>query len=158
MGSEEKSLEEYTKADVIGVYAASIHGFISYVMLLKGIDWDDLVLPIYIGAPEAMAIDHALKGYQPRRPLTHDLIISILGALGVSVEKVTIDALIENVYTATIVLTREENGKKVRYYIDARPSDSVALALRAGAPIYVANRLKAYAISEETIRFEEEEE
>jgi len=82
----------------------------------------------------------------------------MLDILNVRIEKITIDAMIENIYTATIFLCKEENGKKLRYTIDARPSDSVALALRAGAPIYIANRLKNYAISESSINLMESEE
>lgn len=151
-------MEEYSKADVLGVYAANMFGITNYVMLIKGLDWDDLVLPIYIGAHEAASIEWALKGYVHKRPMTHDLVINMLEALNVKIEKITIDAMIENIYTATIFLYKEENGKKLRYTIDARPSDSVALALRAGAPIYVANRLKSYAISESSINLIESEE
>jgi len=148
----EEGLEEYTRAELVGVYRvvyrtgdATSYGA---VMLLKGEDWGDQVLPIYIGGVEAEAIVRGLYGYVSKRPLTHDLIVSILGALGVRVERVTIDALIENVYTATIVLLQEQDSKPRRYYIDARPSDSVAIAVRTGAPIYVNKQLRKYAQDE----------
>lgn len=151
-------MEEYSKADLLGIYVTNIMGFTNYVMLIKGIDWDDLVLPIYIGPPEAAAIEWGLRGVQAKRPMTHDLIVNMFETLGVKVEKITIDAMINNVYTATIVLSREDNGRVRRYYVDARPSDSIAIAVRAGAPVYVANRLKEYAVPEESITIERAEE
>ncbi|RLE84917.1 MAG: bifunctional nuclease family protein [Thermoprotei archaeon] len=151
-------MEEYSKADILGVYATNVFGMTNYVMLIKGIDWEDLVLPIYIGAHEAASIEWALKGYVHKRPMTHDLMVNVLEVLNVKIEKITIDAMIDNIYTATIFLYKEENGRKIRYNVDARPSDSVALALRAGAPIYIANRLKSYAVSESSISLVESEE
>ncbi len=141
----EKDLEEYSLADVVGVYAARILGNINYIVMIRGADWGDLVLPIFIGEAEAAAIEAALKGFIPRRPMTHDLVVNMLDALGVKVERITIDALINNIYTATIVL---RDDKDRLYYVDARPSDSIAIALRARSPIYVAERLKEYAVSE----------
>ena len=76
--------------------------------------------------------------------------MSMLGALGVTIEKVTIDALINNVFTATIVLN--ESGKSI--YVDARPSDSIALALRANAPIFVARRLIKNAIPKDAVELD----
>jgi bifunctional DNase/RNase len=145
--------EGYTRAELVGVYGV-VYRFggtrYSYgaVMLLRGEDWGEQVLPIFIGSAEAEAIARAMYGIPVQRPMTHDLIVSMLGALGVRVEKVTIDALISDVYTATIVLAQEINGEVKRHYIDARPSDSVAIAVRTGAPIYVNNQLKRYARSE----------
>jgi len=146
--------EGYTKAELVGVYGIVFRsGETEYsygaVMLLKGEDWGKQVLPIYIGKGEAEAIARAVYGVPTQRPMTHDLIVSMLGALGVKVEKVTIDALISDVYTATIVLAQEINGEVKRHYVDARPSDSVAIAVRAGAPIYLSKQLKRYAQSEE---------
>jgi len=141
-------MEDYTRADIVGVYE-SFGG--SFVVLVKGLTWGDRVLPIFIGFPEALAIDAALRGYIPRRPLTHDLFVNVLDTLGVKVEKITIDALINNIYTATIVLSEERDGKKIYHHVDARPSDSIAIALRAGAPIYVSNNLKKYTLDEEEL-------
>jgi len=118
--------------------------------VLEGEDWNGYVLPIMIGMPEASAIQAALEGYIAERPMTHDLIMSMLGALGVIIEKVTIDALINNVFTATIVLN--ESGKSI--YVDARPSDSIALALRANAPIFVARRLIKNAIPKDAVELD----
>ncbi len=143
---------EYTRAEVIGVYSTSIISIPAFVVLVKGEDWEDVILPIYIGAAEATSIDIALKGYTLKRPLTHDLIVSIFDALGIRLEKVTLDAMIENIYTATLILQQEINGKIKRFHIDSRPSDSIALALRMGVPIYIAKRLKKYAVPEESFK------
>lgn len=148
-------MEEYSRADIVGVYGGVRSGPFGservYVVLVKGLNWDDDVLPIFIGEPEAMSIDIALRGYVPKRPLTHDLFVNVLETLGVKVEKVSIDAMIDNIYTATIVLSEERDGKKIYHHIDARPSDSIAIALRTGAPIYVSNNLRKYAVNEEEL-------
>ena len=141
-------MEEYYEASIIGVYQLTMGTEDLYAVLLECKEWEGLVLPIFIGKYEAMAIQMALENYKPIRPLTHDLMIHILDTLGIAIEKVTIDAMVGNYFTATIVL-RSEDGKK--WHIDARPSDSIALALRTKAPIYIADRLKRHAISEENL-------
>ena len=145
----ENKLNEYSKAEILGVYEVNPPRG-AFVVLLEGEDWNGYVLPIMIGMPEASAIQAALEGYIAERPMTHDLIMSMLGALGVIIEKVTIDALINNVFTATIVLN--ESGKSI--YVDARPSDSIALALRANAPIFVARRLIKNAIPKDAVELD----
>lgn len=151
------NLEEgYIRAEVMGVYPVVIGNqqIPSFVMLIEGIDWGGKVLPIFIGINEAIAIERALKGIRTERPMTHDLLVNILEALAIRVEKITIDALLENsVYTATIVLAKSTGDKEQHYYIDARPSDSVAIALRTGAPIYVATHLKKYARDQSELAF-----
>ncbi len=138
----------YTRAEVVGVYPVQIgdERIPAFAMLIEGADWGGRVLPIFIGIPEALSIDRALKGVESERPMTHDLLVNIVEALEARVVRVTIDALLENsVYTATIVLARTLDSSEKLYYVDARPSDAVAVALRAGAPIYVAEILKKYA-------------
>ena len=93
------------------------------------------VLPIWIGHPEALSIAAALERKRFPRPMSHDLMKSLLEAVGARVEKVIISDLKDNVFYATIYL-RTSDG--TLYEIDARPSDSVALALRADAPIYIS--------------------
>ena len=85
-------------------------------------------LPIWVGAVEATAIAYAQQGIVPPRPLTHDLLRDILGALGVTVVEVRITALEDGVFYAVLVFS---NGAEV----SARPSDAIALALRVDAPI-----------------------
>jgi bifunctional DNase/RNase len=89
-------------------------------------------LPIWIGSPEAAAIALAQQGVQPSRPLTHDLINDVLQALQAPCERVEITSLVDGVFYADLVLT---NGTRV----SARPSDAVAVALRAKVPILVAD-------------------
>ncbi len=92
------------------------------------------LLPIVIGAGEAAAIKMELGGFNPPRPLTHDLILSIMGNLGVSLEKVVIDDLIDGTFHAKLYLKDHNQAPKV---VDARPSDSIALALRSKSPVFV---------------------
>jgi bifunctional DNase/RNase len=91
-------------------------------------------LPIWVGAVEASAIAFAQQGLMPNRPLTHDLFTSVLDLLDSKVEKVEITDLIDGVFYSELHL----HGGKV---ISARPSDAVALALRAGAPIFASESL-----------------
>lgn len=95
-------------------------------------------LPVVIGIAEVNAIKMKLSGIKPPRPLTHDLILQILEQLGAKLEKVVIDKLQHNTFYAKLHLKSPNNGTVV---VDARPSDSVALALRAGSPVYVAEEI-----------------
>lgn len=95
------------------------------------------VLPIVIGFVEAQSILIALEKVVPPRPLTHDLIKNIVDTLNLKVDRVVINDLKNNTFYARIILKRE--GESVIYSIDARPSDSIAVALRCGAPIFVAD-------------------
>ncbi len=96
------------------------------------------VLPIVIGLAEASAIKLKLSGFQPPRPLTHDLLHSTIGDLGASIEKIIIDKLEENTFHAKVVLKTSSGQEKI---VDARPSDSIALAVRAHAPIFVKDEI-----------------
>jgi len=92
------------------------------------------LLPIWIGHPEATAILLALEGAQPPRPLSHDLMKSLLEALDAYVERVEITRVESGTFFAAIVVRGEERT----IIVDARPSDSIALAIRMNAPIFVA--------------------
>lgn len=96
------------------------------------------VLPIVIGLAEASAIKLKLSGFQPPRPLTHDLLHSTIGDLGASIEKIVIDKLEENTFHAKVFLRTSSGQEKI---VDARPSDSIALAVRAHAPIFVEDEI-----------------
>jgi len=91
-------------------------------------------LPIWVGAVEASAIAFAQQGLTPSRPLTHDLFTSVLEILKAKVLKVEITDLIDGVFYAELTLEGEVS-------VSARPSDAIALALRAGAPITAAQGL-----------------
>jgi len=104
------------------------------------------LLPIWVGTTEGNAIRFALEGIVPQRPLTHDLLRDLLTHLGVQMEKVVIHDLNNNTYFATLYLTHrrpsgQEGAGAGEFTIDARPSDAIALALRAGVPIYVTEEV-----------------
>jgi len=97
------------------------------------------VVPIWVGLLEANAIALALEGMEPPRPMTHDLMKSILHATGTRLRSVEIADIRENTYFALLHL--EGNGERVR--LDARASDAIALALRCGARILVSETVLA---------------
>lgn len=92
------------------------------------------LLPIVIGLNEASAIKLKISGFEPPRPLTHDLLHLTIEKLDAFVEKIIIDKLEENTFHAKLVLKTQSGTEKI---IDARPSDTIALAVRAHAPIFV---------------------
>jgi bifunctional DNase/RNase len=102
-------------------------------------------LPIWIGAPEATAISRALDNHKPERPLTHDLLLNLVTNLGYKVKQIEINELEANTYYATIILLIDDPEHKLdtTRSIDARPSDAIALALRAKAPILVSAQVIA---------------
>jgi bifunctional DNase/RNase len=95
------------------------------------------LLPIWIGHNEATAILLKLQRVEPPRPLTHDLLYGMLGELGFQLERVEITRLEDATFYAAIIL----RGEDKTIAIDARPSDSLALAVRADAPIFVAEQV-----------------
>src|ERR1700745_3375220 len=106
-------------------------------------------LPIWIGHPEAAAILMKLQGAAAPRPLTHDLLVNILGELDVEIARVTVTELRDNTFHASITLM--EHGSEVE--IDSRSSDAIAVAVRAQAPIFAADEV----IEESAIEMEGEE-
>jgi len=104
------------------------------IVILKKPD-ENLFLPIWIGVFEANAIALQLEGVETPRPMTHDLLRSVVSALGARVEGIVVHSLVENTFHASI-LVRNSEGRLAE--VDARPSDAIALALRCGAPIRVA--------------------
>ncbi|HLD50452.1 MAG TPA: bifunctional nuclease family protein [bacterium] len=99
-------------------------------------------LPVVIGIAEVNAIKIKLSGIKPPRPLTHDLVLEIVDRCGARLEKVVIDRLQQNTFYATLHFIQKV-GEPVT--VDARPSDSVALALRAAAPIFAADEVMGEA-------------
>ena len=93
------------------------------------------LLPIIIGISEVTAIKMRLSGIQPPRPLTHDLLNDTITELGAQLERVLITRLELNTFFASLILRAADGLTKA---VDARPSDSIAVALRADAPIFVA--------------------
>lgn len=113
------------------------------IVILRDVQ-SHLFLPIWIGVFEANAIALRIEGVEPPRPMTHDLLRSILEGLGGQVEKIVISDLKESTFFAVIHV--RQNGSVVP--IDARPSDAIALALRTDAPIFVLRSVldKAQAV------------
>ena len=106
-------------------------------------------LPIWIGQPEAAAILMKLQGASTPRPMTHDLVTDILGQLEAQVVRITVTELRENTFYAQI--TVQLDGTEIE--VDSRPSDAIALAIRAEAPIFAADQV----IEESGIEFEGED-
>lgn len=102
------------------------------VVILKEVH-GDRHLPIWIGAYEAEAIAMELQGVAAARPLPYDLIKSIVGDLGGAVDRIVVTELTQDIYYARIVI--QQNGRAVE--IDSRPSDAIAIAVRARVPILV---------------------
>jgi len=106
-----------------------------FLVLLKA--GDDNILPIVIDPMQAMAIAAGRGEDLTERPLTHDLMVSVLDLFDVKVARVEITDLIEGTYYAMLVLER----RGVHFEVDARPSDALALAVRVGAPILIAEHV-----------------
>jgi uncharacterized protein len=120
------------ECEILGLSSSPSTGG-AYAILLKELEGHRR-LPIIIGAFEAQAIALEMEGIKPPRPLTHDLLKQITDNLGAIVNEVIIDELRENTFFAKIIM--EVSG--LTQEVDARPSDAIALAVRAEAPIYVA--------------------
>ena len=115
------------------------------IVLLKTAEGNKF-LPIWIGHPEAAAILMKLQSQAPPRPMTHDLMSELLEQLEAQVVRITVTELRENTFYAQITVTQD--GREIE--IDSRPSDAIALAIRAEAPIFAADRV----IEESAIEFE----
>jgi uncharacterized protein len=102
--------------------------------------------PIVIGLPEAQAIERRLKGIQIKRPQTHDLLASVISALGGKLESITITDLTDHTFYATLDV-RLADGKDL--HIDSRPSDAIALGIAGSVPIFVAEHVLEAATREE---------
>jgi uncharacterized protein len=120
------------QCEILGLSSSPSTGG-AYAILLKEMDGNRR-LPIIIGAFEAQAIALEIEGIKPPRPLTHDLLKQITDNLGANVVEVVVDELRENTFYAKIIM----EVAALTQEIDARPSDAIALAVRAQAPIYVA--------------------
>lgn len=120
------------KIDSIRVSLMSQHR----VVVLKEVD-AERYLPIWIGPFEADAITLKLQGVHVARPLTHDLLKSLIDKMGGAVSHVTVTELKNDTFFAQIVM--DVNGKSVE--IDSRPSDAIALAVRVNAPLFVADKV-----------------
>lgn len=111
---------------------------VGFAVFLKSKDpQEERVVPIFIGPLETHSITSVIDGTKPPRPMTHDLMLHILVSLGATVVKVSIEEIVDNTFFAKISIRRDEDI----IVLDARPSDSIALALRANSPIYVSRMI-----------------
>jgi len=122
------------------------------IIILKDVN-SETMLPIWVGAYEANAIALEIEKIAPPRPMTHDLLRNLIVELGLKVDRVVVTSLRDNTFYAVIEMTGEE-GEAMR--LDSRPSDAIALALRADCPIFVD--LEVIQASRNTIATDEEGE
>ena len=122
------------------------------IIILKDIN-SETMLPIWVGAYEANAIALEIEKIAPPRPMTHDLLRNLIVELGLKVDRVVVTSLRDNTFYAVIEM-KSEDGEPMR--LDSRPSDAIALALRADCPIYVD--LDVIEASRSTIATEEASE
>ena len=122
------------------------------IIILKDVQ-SDTMLPIWVGAYEANAIALEIEKIAPPRPMTHDLLRNLIVELGVRVERVVVTSLRDNTFFAVIEMHNSEGDKMV---LDSRPSDAIALALRADCPIYVD--MEVIKASRNTLPTEDTEE
>jgi bifunctional DNase/RNase len=108
----------------------------TYVVILREKD-GERILPIWIGQPEAESILLEMNQVRKERPLTHDLCKSLIVGLGAQLQRVNITKVENRTYFAELLLVR--NGEQ--YQVDARPSDSIAIALRTASPVFAADSL-----------------
>lgn len=126
---------EKIQVDILGLSTSPASGG-AYALILKEVNGNRR-LPIIIGAFEAQSIALEMEGIKPPRPLTHDLMKNLLDTMGVELSEITISELRDGTFYAKLVFDNQE--------IDSRPSDAIALAVRVGAPIFVAEKVMADA-------------
>lgn len=116
--------------NILGVHVERLSG--APIVLLSEVD-DGRVLPIFVGPAEAQAILVGLQGVQRPRPGTHDLLLDVLASMGVELSAVDVTELREGTFIAELVLTTADGVERV----SSRPSDAIALAVRAEVPVQV---------------------
>lgn len=124
-------MSDYVPVNVRGVYFVSTITGPQAVVFLS--DNGDRMVPIYIGPAEAISIDIALRKETTPRPMTHDLVKSIMDNCSIGIDRIIIDDLDEQVFYARLML--RNGGREIE--IDARPSDCIALAVRSDARIFI---------------------
>ena len=122
---------EKIQVDILGLSTSPASGG-AYALILKEVNGSRR-LPIIIGAFEAQSIALEMECIKPPRPLTHDLMKSLLDSMGVELSEITICELRDGTFFAKLIFDNQE--------IDSRPSDAIALAVRTGVPIYVAEKV-----------------
>lgn len=126
--------------EITGLVKLTVHGVLAdpntdtQIVVLRD-EQNSEILPIWVGAAEGNAIDLALKGVPPPRPMSHDLIRSFMDHLRTKVSRVVVTDVKNSTYYASIYLVSGEKEST----IDSRPSDAIALALRTSSPIYATH-------------------
>jgi bifunctional DNase/RNase len=131
-----RPLKEFVPLRILSVNPSSV-GASSYILLLESDDKQALRFPIVIGSQEAQSISVFLEHIQTSRPLTHDLCVNLLSYSNLSVEKVLITDFKDGIFYANLVIIKD--GEIIK--VDARPSDSVAIAIRLDKPILISEKL-----------------
>jgi uncharacterized protein len=131
----------------MSIYGINLDLFSSSPIVILKVEDENRYLPIWIGQPEARSILMKLQNQDFSRPLTHDLAVNLVAELGGSMEKVTVTELRDSTFFA--VISVEVDGRTIE--VDSRPSDAIALAVRAGAEIFAADDV----IEEAAVIFEE---
>ncbi len=116
----------------------------------------ELILPIWIGRLEAQSIAIALQGEKLERPLTHDLMLNSFEAVGCKIDRIVIHSVTDGTFYANLILKKVNNPEEI--VIDARPSDCIALALRAECQIFVTQNVQDQSCIPAIIQIEDEEE
>jgi bifunctional DNase/RNase len=119
------------------------------IVLLREIEGDRRMLPIFIGPPEATAIAFALEQVPTPRPMTHDLLKNLLDDLGVTLDRIVVTDLQDSTFFAELHLVKGDET----HLLSSRPSDAIALAARTGSPIFAEESVLdevGYAVREET--------
>ena len=129
-------MKEFVTLRILSVNPSSV-GASSYILLLEADNSQALRFPIVIGSQEAQSISVYLEKIQPSRPLTHDLCVNLLAHSNVSIQKVLITDFKDGIFYANLEVSKE--GEVIN--VDARPSDSIALAIRLDIPILISEKL-----------------
>jgi len=129
-------LKEFVPLRILSVNPSSV-GASSYILLLEADNSQALRFPIVIGSQEAQSISVYLEHIQTSRPLTHDLCVNLLSYSNVSLQKVLITDFKDGIFYANLEISKEGEI----FQVDARPSDSIALAIRLSIPIFISEKL-----------------
>jgi bifunctional DNase/RNase len=136
--------------ELVTVYGVSFDVASKQPIVLLKVEGKNRFLPIWIGHPEAAAILMKLQRAELPRPMTHDLLVNMIERLSARVSAVTVTELRDNTFYAVVQF--DVNGQELK--VDSRPSDAIALAVRADAPIFVSTDL----LNANGIEFEQEVE
>ena len=131
----------------MSIYGMNMDLFSSSPIVILKVEDENRYLPIWIGQAEARSILMKLQNQEFSRPLTHDLAVNLVSEMGGTLERISVTELKDSTFFATLRL--EIDGRTVE--VDSRPSDAIAIAVRAGAPIFAADEV----IEEAAVVFEE---